>query len=82
MATIVTFTPLQPPNSTTVRGKGKVCTHRCTDVTGQKHVQRLPLGSVRGVVHLDALCLHCGTHFVWVEEGPTRAESAGPEGVK
>lgn len=68
MAKIITYTPLQPPSSETVRGSGKACSHQCTDVTGQKHVQRLPLGSVRGVTYLDALCLHCGTHLVWVED--------------
>jgi hypothetical protein len=77
MPTIVSYTPLRPPASTTVRGRGKVMGHRCVDVSGQKHLQRLPLGSVRGVVYLDALCLHCGTHFVWVEE----AEDAAVEAI-
>lgn len=67
MPRIVTYTPLQPPSSSNVRGRGKVCAHQCIDVSGQKHLQRLPLGSVRGVIYLDALCLHCGTHFVWDE---------------
>jgi hypothetical protein len=66
--TIVTFTPLQPPTRTPVRGRGRLFSHRCEDVTGHKHQQRLPLGSVRGIMYLDALCLHCGAHFVWVEE--------------
>ena len=78
MPTIFTYTPLQPPSSATVRGKGKICSHQCVDVTGQKHLQRLPLGSVRGVVYLDALCLHCGTHFVWADE-VDGAGSAGHE---
>ena len=82
MARIFTYTPLQPPKTTTVRGNGKVCTHRCLDVTGQKHVQRFPLGSVRGVIHLDALCLHCGTHFVWVEDAAEWAEHGRSEGGK
>jgi hypothetical protein len=82
MPTIVTYTPLQPPTHLTVRGPGKLCPHRCVDVTGQKHSQRLPLGSVRGVMYLDALCLHCGTHFVWVEDEeikpPRKAAEATP----
>jgi hypothetical protein len=66
--TILTFTPLQAPTRTPVRGRGRLFPHRCEDVTGHKHQQRLPLGSVRGMTFLDALCLHCGAHFVWVED--------------
>lgn len=66
MPTIVTYPLLRPPTSTPVRAAGKLCPHRCSDVTGEQHSQRFPLGSVRGVLYLDALCLHCGTHFVWV----------------
>jgi hypothetical protein len=65
---IITFTPLQAPTRTPVEGHGRLLAHRCDDVTGQQHQQRLPLGSVRGVMYLDALCLHCGAHFVWVED--------------
>ena len=68
MPTIITFTPLQAPTRTPVKGNGRVLAHRCEDVGGQHHQQRLPLGSVRGVLYLDALCLHCGAHFVWVED--------------
>lgn len=68
MPTIVTFTPLQPPQRTPVTGKGRITVHECKDANGQLHRQRLPLGSVRGVFYLDALCLHCGAHLVWVEE--------------
>jgi hypothetical protein len=66
--TIITFTPLQPPTRTQVKGQGRLLAHDCHDVTGERHRQRLPVGSVQGVLHLDALCLHCGAHFVWVEE--------------
>jgi hypothetical protein len=68
MAVIVTFTPLQPPTRTHVKGQGRLLPHRCDDVTGRQHQQRLPLGSVKGILYLDALCLHCGAHFVWVDE--------------
>jgi len=68
--TIVTFTPLQPPTRTSVRSSGRLLSHRCEDVGGHKHSQRLPLGSVRGVMYLDALCLYCGAHFVWVDDEP------------
>jgi hypothetical protein len=75
---IVTFTPLQPPTRTTVEGRGRLLSHRCEDVAGHPHHQRLPLGSVRGVIYLDALCLHCGAHFVWVddESSPARATAS------
>lgn len=68
MATIITFTPLQAPARTPVRGQGRLLSHRCEDVTGRRHQQRLPLGSVRGISYLDALCLHCGAHLVWVDD--------------
>jgi hypothetical protein len=71
MPTIVTFTPLQTPQRAVVSGKGRSMLHDCRDGNGQKHRQRLALGSVRGVFYLDALCLHCGAHFVWVEDEPT-----------
>ena len=76
MPTIITFTPLQAPTRTPVKGNGRVLAHRCEDVGGQHHQQRLPLGSVRGVLYLDALCLHCGAHFVWVEDEPPEAAAA------
>ena len=68
MPTIITFTPLQPPTRTHVKGQGRLLAHDCRDITGERHRQRLPLGSVQSIFHLDALCLHCGAHFVWVEE--------------
>jgi len=71
--TIVTFTPLQPPTRVPVKGRGRLFPHRCEDGAGRKHQQRLPLGSVRGIVYLDALCLHCGAHFVWTDD-ETRAQ--------
>ena len=81
MPTIVTFTPLQAPARTTVRGRGRLFLHRCEDGTGHRHQQRLPLGSVRGIMYLDALCLHCGAHFVWVdEESSEPADMTGGQG--
>lgn len=68
MATIITFTPLQEPQRMRVSGAGRSIAHECRDANGHTHRQRLPLGSVAGIFHLDALCLHCGAHFVWVEE--------------
>lgn len=68
MPTIITFTPLQPPVRTTVERRGCLLSHRCEDVAGVTHRQKLPLGSIRGIIHLDALCVHCGAHFVWVED--------------
>ncbi len=75
MATIVTFTPLQPPTRLRVKGEGRLLAHRCEDVLGHRHQQRLPLGSVHGILYLDALCLHCGAHFVWVEDESAAAGS-------
>jgi len=72
--TIITFTPLKPPQRTTVTGRGRSLIHECQDQQGNPHRQRLALGSVRGVFYLDAMCLHCGAHCVWVdEEAPTPA---------
>lgn len=68
MPTIITFTPLRAPTRTPVKGQGRLFAHRCEDITGHPHQQRLPLGSVRGILYLDALCLHCGAHFVWVDD--------------
>jgi len=51
-----------------VSGSGKSVDHKCEDAAGNPHRQALPLGSVNGVFHLDALCLHCGAHLVWVDE--------------
>jgi hypothetical protein len=80
MPTIVTFTPLQPPQRTSVSGTGRLTPHECRDAAGQKHRQRLPLGSVRGIFYLDGLCLHCGAHFIWVEdETPSLADYEGEE---
>jgi hypothetical protein len=66
--TIITFTPLKPPQRTTVPGRGRSLIHECQDPQGNSHRQRLALGSVRGVFYLDAMCLHCGAHCVWVDE--------------
>jgi hypothetical protein len=74
MPTIVTFTPLQPPQRKTLSDKGHSALHECRDATGQIHRQRLPLGSVRGIFYLDALCLHCGAHMVWVEDEATELD--------
>ena len=77
MPTIVTFTPLKPPQRTTVSERGRFLLHECQDGHGHSHRQRLALGSVRGVFYLDAMCLHCGAHFVWVDdETPTGSETA------
>ena len=76
MPTIVAFTPLQPPQRTPVTGTGRALVHECKDANGQRHRQRLPLGSVRGILYLDALCLHCGAHFVWVEDEPAEPTKA------
>jgi hypothetical protein len=77
MPTIITYTPLQAPTRSPVKGRGRLFAHRCEDVGGHRHQQRLPLGSVRGVLYLDALCLHCGTHFVWDDEA-TSSEASSP----
>ena len=77
--TIVTFTPLQPPQRKPVTGKGRSMSHTCRDAHGRAHRQRLALGSVRGVFYLDALCLHCGAHFVWVEDEASPAHDDGRE---
>jgi len=68
MPTIIAHIPLQSPGRTQVKGSGRKLVHRCEDAAGHRHQQRLPLGSVRGVVYLDALCLHCGAHFVWTDD--------------
>jgi hypothetical protein len=72
--TIVTFTPLRPPERTPVSGRGRAIIHECRDASGSGHRQRLALGSVRGVFYLDAMCLHCGAHFVWVDEDNAAAD--------
>lgn len=74
MSTIITFSPLAAPRRNNVSGAGRVFTHECNDGTGEPHRQRLPLGSVRGIYYLDALCLYCGSHFVWVEDEEPPAE--------
>ena len=68
MPIIITLTPLQPPMRTPVTGRGRLHPHHCKDITGHAHRQRLPLGSVHGILYLDAFCLHCGAHLVWVDE--------------
>ncbi len=77
MPTIVTFTPLKPPQRMAVRERGRSLMHECQDGHGHEHRQRLALGSVRGVFYLDAMCLHCGAHFVWVDEEPSGGDTAG-----
>jgi hypothetical protein len=79
--TIVTFTPTHPPQRTAVTGTGRSFTHRCRDGHGVPHRQRLALGSVRGVFYLDALCLHCGAHFVWVEDDTPQVGESGAAGA-
>ena len=76
MPAIVVFTPLQPPKRSPVKGEGRMVHHRCEDATGTRHRQRLPLGSVRGIMYVDALCLHCGAHLMWIEDGPRESPSA------
>ncbi len=71
--TIVTFTPLKPPQRTPVSDRGRSLMHECQDGHGASHRQRLALGSVRGIFYLDAMCLHCGAHFVWVDDEPPAA---------
>ena len=80
MPTIVTFTPLQPPQRTAVSGKGRSFAHECQDGHGHPHRQRLALGSVRGVFYLDAICLHCGAHFVWVDDELPSLDDYGQDG--
>lgn len=76
MPTIVTFTPLAAPQRLPVTGKGRSILHDCQDERGTRFRQRFALGSVRGVHYLDALCLHCGAHFVWVEDDEPDAAPA------
>jgi hypothetical protein len=76
VATIVKFTPLEPPERTRVRQHGRSFLHECTDASGKSHRQRLPLGSVRGIFYLDAICLHCGAHYLWVEDDGAPHEPA------
>lgn len=68
MPTIITVPPAQPAQRTPVTGVGRLVAHECRDSAGTTHRQRLALGSVRGVFYLDAICLHCGAHLIWVEE--------------
>ena len=75
MPTIVTFSPTLSPQRMLVTGKGRTLLHSCSDGDGNPHRHRLALGSVRGVFYLDALCLHCGAHFVWVEEDAAAADA-------
>ena len=77
MPTIVTFTPLQAPQRISVSGKGRSLIHECHDGNGDPHRQRFTLGSVRGVFYLDAMCLHCGAHLVWVEDEAPPVPSYG-----
>lgn len=81
MATVLTFTPLQAPRRSRVTGKGRMTHHTCEDANGTRHRQRLPLGSVNGIMYVDALCLHCGAHFVWVDDDtPLPPESGRDDG--
>ncbi len=74
MPVIITFTPPQGTVRTLIRGQGCILPHRCESEGGKIHRQKLPLGSVRGIMHLDALCLYCGAHFVWVEDVDDRPD--------
>jgi Rieske Fe-S protein len=68
MPTIVKFSPVDPPEKTPVKANGRSLPHECTDASGKTHRQRLALGSVRGIFYLDAICLHCGAHFIWDDD--------------
>jgi len=69
MPTIVNADPRQSADRIDVRGRGHSIPHQCRDKKGVVHRQRLPLGSVRGVFYLDAICPHCGAHYLWVADG-------------
>jgi len=80
--TIVTFSPLKPPQRTPVTGRGRALVHECRDDHGHAHRQRLALGSVRGIFYLDAMCLHCGAHCIWVDDdggGEAPAAASAPD---
>jgi len=52
-------------------GGGRLLSHRCEDVTSHQNQQRLPLGSVQGIMYLDALCCtaartSCGSKRPWL----------------
>jgi len=81
MATIITYHPLKRPERMPVSGPGRSLVHICHDANDRPHRQRLSLGSVRGIFYLDALCLHCGAHFVWVEEEDAAKSPAPAEGT-
>lgn len=76
MPTIVKFSPVDPPERKPTRGPGRSMPHECTDANGHKHRQRLALGSVRGIFYLDAICLHCGAHFIWDDDDPAADNSS------
>jgi len=65
---IVTYSPVEAPQRLPITGTGRRIDHECKDSNGTRHRQRLALGSVGGIFYLDALCLHCGSHFVWVDD--------------
>lgn len=75
MPTVVTFTPLRAPEHLEVDGHGRMFNHSCEDAAGLRHRQRLPLGSVRGIMYVDALCLHCGAHFIWIDSDEPSAQA-------
>jgi hypothetical protein len=82
VAWVVAYTPLQPPQRTRVEGEGRMLSHVCEDVNGDRHRQRLPLGSVRGIMYVDALCLHCGAHLVWVADDQLLPAGLGEGGIE
>ena len=77
MATIITYSPLQPPTLSAVTATGESVAHECQDSTGKRHRQHFPLGSMKGVFYLDALCGHCGAHLVWTEDEEAPSEGSG-----
>jgi hypothetical protein len=69
MPTIINVDARHGAERIEVRGKGHSIPHQCRDAKGATHRQRLPLGSVRGVFYLDAICPYCGVHYLWVADG-------------
>lgn len=76
MPTIVKSAPGDSSEKLPVKGTGRSLLHECADANGKSHRQRLPLGSVRGIFYLDAICLHCGAHFIWDDDVDSGEDSA------